>query len=312
MKKVCLDVLGCRALGDTLAVTPTLRKLFNSYNQKISVITHHPYLFSNNPYVDVVYDEVSNIISEEQKKEYEIFNSFNVGYHPNGVCYKHNVMDIRQFHAINLGFMLTKDEMELDYIPHQYQPIDGLPEKYVLIHPVQNWESRTWDAKKWRLLVKLLNQKGIAVVSVGKDSSELGGSNVDKPVFNFPIELGMNLMNQTSLSQTWHLINKSMCFITMDSGLLHLAGTTDIDIIQLGSSINPEFRSPYRKGSQEYKYHYVVGGCGLNCASDMRYGVREWNSIQGIPSLVNCLERKETFECHPNPLIVYNKIMEII
>ena len=312
MKKVCIDVSGARALGDTLAVTPILRKLYHSYNQKISIITHHPYLFSNNPYVDVVYNELTIQITEEQKEEYEIFNSFNIGYHPNGVCYKHNVMDIRQFHAINLGFMLTKDEMELDYISDPYEPIEGLPEKYVLIHPVQNWNSRTWDAKKWQLLTKLLNQKGIAVVSVGKDSSELGGANVDKPVFNFDIKLGLNLMNKTSLSQTWHLINNSMCFITMDSGLLHLAGTTDVNILQLGSSINPEFRSPYRNGSQEYKYHYVRGGCGLNCASDMKYGVREWQSIQGIPSLVNCLERKETFECHPNPLIVYNKVLEII
>jgi ADP-heptose:LPS heptosyltransferase len=309
---VCIDISGARALGDTIAVTPTLRKLYNTYDQKISVITHHPYLFSNNPYVDVVYNELTIQITEEQKEDYEIFNSFNISYHPNGVCYKHNVMDIRQFHAINLGFMLTKDEMELDYIPDPYEPIEDLPEKYVLIHPVQNWNSRTWDAKKWQLLTKLLNERGIAVVSVGKDSSELGGSNVDKPVFNFPIVLGMNLMNQTTLSQTWHLINKSMCFITMDSGLLHLAGTTDAHIIQLGSSINPEFRSPFRKGSQEYKYHYVRGGCGLNCASDMKYGVREWQSIQGIPSLVNCLERKETFECHPNPLMVYNKVMEFV
>jgi ADP-heptose:LPS heptosyltransferase len=312
MKKVCIDISGARALGDTIAVTPTLRKLYNTYDQKISVITHHPYLFSNNPYVDVVYNDLTIQITEEQKEEYEIFNSFNIGYHPNGVCYKHNVMDIRQFHAINLGFMLTKDEMELDYISDPYEPIEGLPEKYVLIHPVQNWNSRTWDAKKWQLLTKLLNQKGIAVVSIGKDSSELGGSNVDKPVFNFNIRLGLNLMNQTTISQTWHLINNSMCFITMDSGLLHLAGTTDAEIIQLGSSINPEFRSPYRNGSQEYKYHYVRGGCGLNCASDMKYGVREWQSIQGIPSLVNCLERKETFECHPNPLMVYSKVLEII
>jgi hypothetical protein len=55
---------------------------------------------------------------------------------------------IRQFHAINLGFMLTKDEMEMDYISDPYEPIEGLPEKYILIHPVQNWNSRTWDAKK--------------------------------------------------------------------------------------------------------------------------------------------------------------------
>jgi len=140
----------------------------------------------------------------------------------------------------------------------------------------------------------------------------LGGSNVDKPVFNFPIKLGYNLMNQTSLDQTWHLINKSSCFVTMDSGLLHLAGTTDCEIIQLGSSINPEFRSPYRHGSQEYKYHYIRGGCGLHCASDMKYGVREWGSIQGIPSLVNCLERKPNFECHPTILQIYKKILEIL
>ena len=308
MKDVCIDVLGCRALGDTLAVTPTLRKLYNSYGKKISVATHQPEIFKNNPYVDNIFNE----ITEDIKNDYEVFNSFNIGYHPNGVCYKHNAMDIRQFHAVNLGFMLTKDEMSMDYFPDEVESIEGLPEKYVLIHPVQNWNSRTWDAKKWQMLTKLLNERGIAVISVGKDSSELGGSNVDKPVFNFNIDIGLNLMNQTTLSQTWWLINSAMCFITMDSGLLHLAGTTDSEIIQLGSSIHPQFRAPYRKNNQGYKYHYVLGGCGLHCASDMKYGVREWESIQGIPSLVNCLERKETFECHPTIFAVYNKVLEIV
>ena len=308
MKDVCIDVLGCRSLGDTLAVTPTLRKLYNSYGKKISVATHHSEIFKNNPYVDNIFNE----ITDEIKNDYEVFVSFNIGYHPNGVCYKHNAMDIRQFHAINLGFMLTKDEMSMDYFPDEVESIEGLPEKYVLIHPVQNWNSRTWDAKKWQMLTKLLNERGIAVISVGKDSSELGGSNVDKPVFNFNIDIGLNLMNQTTLSQTWWLINGAMCFITMDSGLLHLAGTTDSEIIQLGSSIHPQFRAPYRKNNQGHKYHYVLGGCGLHCASDIKYGVKEWKSIQGIPSLVNCLERKETFECHPSPLLVYNKVLEIV
>ena len=308
MKDVCIDVLGCRALGDTLAVTPTLRKLYKSYGKKISIATHHPEIFENNPYVDHIFNEMT----EEIKTTFEVFVSFNIGYHPNGICYKHNAMDIRQFHAINLGFMLTKDEMEMDYIPKPIDTIKGLPERYVLIHPVQNWNSRTWDAKKWQMLTKLLNERGIAVISVGKDSSELGGSNVDKPVFNFNIDIGLNLMNQTTLSQTWWLINGAMCFITMDSGLLHLAGTTDSEIIQLGSSIHPQFRAPYRKNNQGYKYHYVLGGCGLHCASDIKYGVREWQSIQGIPSLVNCLERKETFECHPTIFAVYNKVLEIV
>jgi hypothetical protein len=50
----------------------------------------------------------------------------------------------------------------------------------------------------------------------------------------------------------------------------------------------------------------------LNCTSDMKYGVREWESIQGVPSLVDCLERKETFECRPSVLQIYQKVMEIV
>ena len=118
-------------------------------------------------------------------------------------------------------------------------------------------------------------------------------------------------MNKTNLSQAWHLIENSIAFVTMDSGLLHLAGTTDAHIIQLGSSINPRWRAPYRHNSQEYKYHYVGGGCSIFCASDMKYGIGEWGSIQGVPPLINCLEKKPTFECHPKYDMVLNKILEI-
>jgi ADP-heptose:LPS heptosyltransferase len=107
-------------------------------------------------------------------------------------------------------------------------------------------------------------------------------------------------MNKTSLSQAWHLIDKSLCFVTMDSGLLHLAGTTDAEIIMLGSAIKPEFRKPYRQGSQNYKISYILGRCDLHCCSDMKYSVKEWDNIQGVPPLINCLENKKTFECHPN------------
>jgi len=310
MKEICIDITGCAALGDTLCATPVVRKISKTYNRKVSVISHHPDLFKNSPYVDKNF-KYNDELYHQIKEEYDVMSTFDVSYKPNGVCNKHNATEIRQFHAINLGFMLLKEEMELDYIPDSVS-LPDLPEKYVLIHPVQNWNSRTWDISKWQLLTNLLNEKGIKVISVGKNSSELGGSNVDKPVFELKIKDGISLVNQTSLDETWNLIDKSMCFITMDSGLLHLAGTTDVEIIQLGSSINPELRAPYRHGSQEYKYHYVRGGCGLHCASDMKYGVREWGSIQGIPSLVNCLERKSSFECHPSVIQVYNKIMEII
>jgi ADP-heptose:LPS heptosyltransferase len=313
MKKVCLNLSESNAIGDTLCSTPVLRKLYQSYNSKIIVVTKYPELFKHNPYVEKVYE--SNSINLDYINENFItHNSFYENGQKNnrGVEYKHNTIDIRQYHAIKLGFMLTKDEMELDYIPDEFEQIKNLPEKYILIHPVQNWPSRTWSASNWMELTKRLNDNNINVVSVGKDSSETGFFNVKKPIFNFKIDKGFNLMNKTSLSQSWHLIQKSSCFVTMDSGLLHLAGTTDANIIQLGSSINPEFRAPYRNGGQTYKYHYVGGTCPLMCASDMKYGVKEWGDIQGVPPLIGCLEGKKTFECHPSVDKVFEKIMEII
>lgn len=311
MKEICVDITGCNALGDTLCATPVVRKISKSYNKKVSVISHHPEIFLNLPYVNNSFQYNSELL-EQIKIDYNTFSTFDVSYKNNGVCNKHNVMDIRQLHAINLGFMLTKNELTLDFVPSTSAYIPNLPEKYILIHPVQNWESRTWSKKNWQVLTQLLNDKGIFVVSVGKNSSEFGGSNVQKPVFDLSIKFGLNLVNKTSIDQTWYLLNNCSCFITMDSGLLHLAGTTDCEIIQLGSSIDPEFRSPYRNNSQSYKYHYVSGGCDLHCASDMKYGVREWGSIHGIPSLVGCLEMKKNFECHPSVLQVYQKIIEVV
>ena len=118
-------------------------------------------------------------------------------------------------------------------------------------------------------------------------------------------------MNKTSISDTWHIISNAHAFVTMDSGLLHLAGTTDTNIVHLGSSLIPEFRIPFRKGNQDYKYGYVRGGCDLECGSNMKYGVKEWGNIQGVPPLIKCLENKETFECHPSVEQVINHIKNV-
>lgn len=311
MKKILLDLSKCYGLGDTLAVTPVITKLYNSYNDKISVLTVHPDLFKNNPHIDFIYD--SNVVPADSILDfYTIFNSFNLSYDSNGISLKHNVMDIRQLHAASLGFQLSVDEMEMTYIPEDYINIKDLPEKYILFHPVQTWPSRTWESSKWINLANMLNEVGIHVVLTGKNSSENGFFNIEKPVFDFNPKLGLNLLNKANISQTWWLIKKSMGFVTMDSGLLHLAGTTDSMIYQLGSSIKNEFRAPYRMGSQSYKYKYISGPCKSFCASDMKHGVKEWNSIMGVPPLIGCLENKPTFECHPNEFIVFNEIMKNI
>ena len=312
MKNICLDLSECNGLGDLICATPTIKKISEAYDNKILVVSKMPEVFKNNPYVERSIKS-SSVDMGYVKDNYIVHNSFyNVGSkNERGVEYKHNTIDIRQFHAINLGFMLGKDEMECFYIPTEECSFEIPKKPYILIHPVSTWPSRTWSAENWMNLTKELNDKGYDVVSIGKDSSETGFFNVQKPVFNFEIEKGLNLMNKTSISDCWHLMINAAAFVTMDSGLLHLAGTTDVPIIHLGSSIKPEFRIPYRDNRQDYKYQYVRGGCGLECASNMKYGVETWGNIQGVQPLIGCCEKKESYECHPSVKQVLD-IIEII
>ncbi len=305
MRKLYLKV-NSPSLGDTLAVTPTLRKLSKTYESLITVVTHHKNIFHSNPYVDEIlsFDEFQSLKTEDC----EIFETFLGIGHKNhlGVEKKHNTIDIRQFHSIDLGFCLSSDEMEYDYTPDNYVQIKDLPSSYVVLHVGSTWPSRTYSKDNWQQLINLLNYHNISVVLVGKNDHETGFYDIDKKTINLSVNLGLDLTNQLTLSQCWHVIDKAACLITMDSGLLHLAGTTDTYIVQLGSSLNNELRAPFRKGSQNYKYKYISGPCGIFCASDIKYGVKEWGTIQGVPPLINCLENKPTFECHPAPQNVFD------
>lgn len=302
MKKICIKI-NSPSLGDTICATPSVRKLAKAYNRPLIVATAYPEIFKNNKYVEKTYsfEEIDRLAAESN--DIELFDTF-----INFENKRHNVIDIRQFHAVDLGFSLLPEEMECDYIPDIYIPLYDLPKDYICIHPATTWASRTYSAEKWQKLIDLCNDNGIPVVIVGKNAVETGGTHINKTVHKLIIRNGVDYSNALSLSQTWHVINKSKLFLTMDSGLLHLAGTTDAHIVQLGSSINNKLRAPYRKKSQDYKYKYISGPCDLFCASDLRYAVKEWNTIRQVPLLLNCLENKKEFECHPNPDVVFDYV----
>jgi len=306
MKKVLIRI-DSRGLGDTLCSIPTIKKLYKTYDSLISVQTYIPDVFKNNPIIR----EVFEFDKELDFSSYIIHDTFNwVGKKmEGGIEYKHNLIDIRQFHALHLGFQLLPEEMSYDFYADEYKLISNLPEKYVVVHPVATWPSRSWDEKKWQNLIENL-EEDIPVVAVGKESNEFGfWGEQKKPTFDIEINNGLDLMGKTNLSQLWHVLNKADSVITMDSGILHLAGTTDTNIIQLGSSINPKFRAPYRNGTQDYKYSYILGECDKFCASDMKNGLKEWEDIHGVPPIMDCLEGYESFKCHPSVKQVIDKCL---
>ena len=301
------------ALGDRLAAIKTIRKIVLAYESPLTVFTSKPFLFENHPLVKEA------LPLDHSTDGYKIYTTFSplVGknYNLNGqdVEFRYSNHDFRQFHATSLGFSLTPDEMEIDIYIEKSRPLNlG---KYVIIHPTHTWATRTWDQKQWQGLVDLLNKDNIPVVAIGRDSSEVGFYNTQKPVMDINIELGVNLLNDPDNDPAelrWMMKNEASIVVTMDSGILHLAGTTDVRILQLGSSIHPKLRAPWRHGSQSWRYDYVKGSCNEFCSSNMKYNIKEWGSIMGVPPQVKCLDNRPTFECHPNFEQVYNKIIEVI
>lgn len=310
--KVCLNLSECNGLGDLICATPTIKKLSESYNQKITIVSQLPELFKMNPFVECSYKS-SSVDMDYINSNFIVHNSFYlVGKKDErGIEMKHNVMDIRQFHAIHLGFMLTKNEMHCYYQPTESQ-INKIDGDYLVIHPVNSWPNRTWNEENWIKLAEAATTMGFKVVAIGKDSSETGFFNVQKPVHNMETDMIINLMNKTSISESWHLINNAKAVITMDSGILHLAGTTNTQIIEIGSAIDPEFRTPYRHGIQGWKHKYVRGSCSLHCASRMKYALNYWPTIDSVQPLIGCLEDKPTFECHSDVKNVIYLLKELL
>jgi ADP-heptose:LPS heptosyltransferase len=308
MKKVLLKIHGY-GLGDTLCSTAALRKLSRAYDCKISVKSKYPALFKNNPYVD------SNFILDEgiDESEYEVFSCFEKeSFFKNSNIESHrkiHACDRRRSCAFDLGFDLLDEELTLDFFADEYCKYDIKSlNNYVCLHTTSNWKNRTWAEENWQNLTDKISELGYNIVIIGKDYLEpTFDGTIEKKCF---VPKGNNIFDYTndgsSISDMWHLINHSICIITMDSGPLHIAGTTDAWIIQVGSASDYKYINPVRKKSRDYKYKFVGGECKIFCTSDIKYSVKEWNSINFIPYLPECLEKYNTFKCHPN----YNQVLE--
>ena len=53
------------------------------------------------------------------------------------------------------------------------------------------------------------------------------------------------------------------------------------------------------------------GECDLFCASNQKYGIKEWGTIKGVPPLEKCQENYEEFKCHSTPEKVLETILSI-
>lgn len=304
MARFGFKISGC--FGDVLYSTPVLKYLSKCHNDKLDIETNRPELFINNPYVGIIYNpEKENFMPHDQ-----------VSYDCNGHNFGDVQKQIRKMHltdywSTHLGFTLTSTDKTLEFYA---DPLDiEIPEgKYIVINPSKTWECRTWSKENWEKLIDMILKLNIKVVLTGQDITYNG--NDHKSFLQIESDGVINLINKLNLSQLWHLVNNSFVVITMAAGLLPFAGTTDANIIELGSATHPEYRTPFRNGTQSYKHKFIGGSCRIHCQSDMKYNVSgnekitRWNGFRSP----GCYEDKPTFECHPSVNAVFNGVLEFL
>jgi ADP-heptose:LPS heptosyltransferase len=292
-------------MGDALLATPALRKLSYFYNNKsLSIKTRHPDLFRNNPYINKIID----LDKYFDESDYEVFEIYKNPHK------KHHSCLCARSCAYDLGFDLTNDELGLDFYPDNQSIYNfNKLKNYICLQTTSNWKNRTWNESNWKKLICLLQNTDLTIVLIGKDYEEVyfDGSVCRKKCFEVE---GKNIINFTndgsSIHDMWHLINNSKGIVTMDAGPLHIAGTTDTWIFQLGSARHPDFIAPFRKGSQNYKHEYIGGDCKIFCASNLKYTIKEWNTINAMHFLPECQENYSDLKCHPHAENVFRIISE--
>ena len=113
-----------------------------------------------------------------------------------------------------------------------------LNKKYIVCCPDAEFgPSKKWPVKKWIALANIL-QSSYQVVFVGVDPSMR--LSLDK----IKSDNCINLIGKTSLDEVTIILSQSICVVSNDSGLMHVAAALDIPIVGIFGSSSPEYTPP--------------------------------------------------------------------
>ncbi len=135
------------------------------------------------------------------------------------------------------------------------EPVEGLPENYVVIHPFARGDGKSLPSSVANGLVEELQPK-IPVVLVGK---------ADEHDFETP-KNGLCLVNRCSLPQLISVMRGAAAVVSADSGPMHLAAAVQPKVLGLHTWSDPALVGPCRpeatvlKGGKIYAMRDILAG----------------------------------------------------
>ena len=203
-------------------------------------------------------------------------------------------MHLAQFAAIVfLGEVLPPKALQ--YVP--LEPVDISHFKVdfkntVILVTTHRDLTRYWHGEYVLEVANWLRQRGVTPVFIGKSLKDdsLNGSPQNTPKNSLPDDVsdyGVDLRNRTSIAELASIFREARAVCGIDSGPIHLAGTTSIPIICGYTSVAAEHRIPYRPKGKTYPIVPQIE-C-INCES--RWRSNFWNFENCYLKHIDCCKQ---------------------
>lgn len=143
-----------------------------------------------------------------------------------------------------------------------------LPNKIVAIQGAYVEQVKTMPEKTFNGIVDYVIERGYTPVFLGKTELKTGMDDtkiLSKISSGYNLKHGINLLNKTSLLESAAIIQQSKAFISMDSGLTHLAGFTDTPMVVGYTFASPDQLMVIRDGIQGKNVYPVIPDESLGC-----------------------------------------------
>jgi ADP-heptose:LPS heptosyltransferase len=278
---VLKDILGNRfsiwctslGLGDTICATPTIRELRRRFpGHGIDVYSYYPELFTYNPHVNNAYfleekHELDGSYTNLRQYGYAVFfqTFFSSKFKPQVDYYANSIIDTCSLIALNERLLDQDKWLEVPIMEKDY---DSLKEKIhdstldlgkaVVIHPSVTWPTRTWPSERWQDLTNMLLKTGFPVIAVGSTLPVIERRNQLQAISMHTCPRGaIDLIDRLFMLETIALLNQCKAVITVDSGLLHMALCTPIDIVGMFTIVHPQFRLAWRETGFDHRFAEV-------------------------------------------------------
>lgn len=252
------------AVGDTCASVPTVKALIAD-GRLYKVL-------GSRRNCDIMHlcgvDEsfIVPVSGPEEAVAYDLAGSTLVCAHvPGRAPFRIHLVDLFSIFPINA---VLKPEEKCVWAHRELLPTNPVREKkYVVIGTGYAHLSRKMPLKVYTEVVAYCKAQGYAVVLLG---SQRTGSKSPISFEGFPDDGCINLIDKTDIHESVAIMAEAACVVGVDSGMIYLAGLTDVPIVAGYSFVESFYRMPYRQGAKGWNFFPIEprGSC-KNCSSKL-------------------------------------------